>query len=107
MASKITLQDFLKETITRHYVKKDEWPPKSPDSNPLDYYFWNKVKTKLYEDRLNTPSENDEEMISKIKSVWKECALNLVEIRKSMKELPSRLRAVKECNGSSIKMNFG
>ena len=40
------VQDFLKATIPRRFVKKDQWPPKSPDSNPLDYYFWNKVKTK-------------------------------------------------------------
>ena len=72
-----------------------------------DYYLWNKVKTRLYEDRLNTPFESEEEMISKIKSVWKEWAWNLIEIRKSIKELPSKLRAVKECNGSSIKMHFG
>ena len=79
--------------MPQRYIKKDQRPPKSPDSNPLDYYFWNKVKTKVYEDRQNTPLESEEE-ISKIKSLWKECASNLVEIRKSMKEFPSRLRAV-------------
>ena len=79
--------------MPQRYIKKDQWPPKSPDSNTLDYYFWNKVKTKVYEDRQNTPFESEEE-ISKIKSLWKECASNLVEIRKSMKEFPSRLRAV-------------
>ena len=71
----------------------------------MDYYFWNKVTAKVYEDRLNTPFES-EEMISKIKLVWEKCASNLVEIRKSLKELTSRLCAVKECNGSSIKMHF-
>ena len=76
------VQDFLKETIPRRYIKKDQWPPKSSDSNPLDYYSWNKVKTKVYEDRLNTPFESEEEMISKIKSVRKECTSNLLEIQK-------------------------
>ena len=51
----------------------------------MDYFFWNKVKMKVYEDRLNTPLESEKEMISKIKSVLKECASNLVEIQKSMK----------------------
>ena len=101
------VQDFLKETIPRRYIKKDQWPPKSPGSNLLNYYSWNKVKTKVYEDRLNTPFESKEEMISKITSFWKECDSNLVEIRKSIKEFPGRLRAVKECNESSIKMHFG
>ena len=67
------------------YIKKDQWPLKSPDSNLMDYFFWNKVKMKVYEDRLNTPPESEKEMISKIKSVLKECASNLVEIQKSMK----------------------
>ena len=81
------VQDFLKETIPRSYIKKDQWPPKLPGSNPLVYYFWNKVKTKVYEDRLNTPFESEEDTISKIKPVWKECASNLAEIGKFI--LPS------------------
>ena len=40
--------------------KKDERPPKSLESNPLDYYFCNKVKKKVYEDRLHTPFESEE-----------------------------------------------
>jgi len=23
------------------------WPPNSPDLSPLDYFFWNEVKTRL------------------------------------------------------------
>ena len=101
------VQDFLNETIPRRFIKKDQWPRKSPDSNPLDYYFWDRVKTKVYEGRINTPFESEEEMIAKIKSVWKTCASNLTEIRKAMKEFTGRLQAVQDCNGSSIKMYFG
>ena len=35
-------------------------------------------------------------MVPKIKLVWEKCASNLVEIRKSMKEFPGGLCAVKE-----------
>ena len=38
------VQDFLKETILWHYIKKDHWSPKPPDSNPLDHYFCKKVR---------------------------------------------------------------
>ena len=38
---------------------------KSRDSSPLDYYFWEMVNTKAYEDRLNTLFESEEEMSSK------------------------------------------
>ena len=61
------VQDFLKETIVRRYIKREQWLPKPPYRNPLDYYFCNKVKTKLYEDRLNNFIENEEELISKNK----------------------------------------
>ena len=54
-----------------------------------------------------TPFEFEEEMILKIKLLWKECASNLVEICKSMKEFSARLYVVKEWSGSSIKMHFG
>ena len=100
------VQNFLEETIPRRYVKKGQWPPKSPDSNPLDYYFWSKVKDKVYENRLNKPFNSEEEMMKRIKSVWKECASNLSEIRKAMKQFKGRLQAVNHCNGSSIKMHF-
>ena len=42
------VQEFLNETIPRRFIKKDQWPPNSPDTNPLDYYFWNQVKTNVY-----------------------------------------------------------
>jgi len=32
---------------------------------------------KVYEGHINTSFENEEEMIRRIKSVWKECASNL------------------------------
>ena len=38
------VQDFLKTTMKKRFVNKEEWPPSSPDTNPLDYYFWNQVK---------------------------------------------------------------
>ena len=40
------IQDFLQETLNSRFIKTHEWPPSSPDCNPLDYCFWNKVKWK-------------------------------------------------------------
>ena len=97
------VQNFLEETIPQRYVKKDQWPPKSPDANPLDYYFWSRVKDKVYEGRLNKHFASEDEMIRKIKSVWKEYASNLSEIHKVMKQFTERLKAVNDCNDSSIK----
>jgi len=38
-------------------MKHMEWPP-SPDCNPLDYHC-NKIKEKVYKNRLNKPFENE------------------------------------------------
>ena len=54
------VQDFLQETIPRRHLRKDQRPSKSPDSNPLDYYFWNEVKHKVYQGRLKKPFETEE-----------------------------------------------
>jgi len=60
----------------------------------------------VYEGRLDAPFDDEEELISKIKSVWKEC-VNKEEIRKAMKEFTGRLKMVKARDGSSIKMHYG
>ena len=102
------VQDFLRDTMKNRFVRKDDWPPSSPDSNPLDYYFWNQVKLKVYDSRpFNQPFSNEEELKSRIKSVWKDCANNITEIRKAVKQFIPRLEAVGEKEGESIKMIFG
>ena len=37
------VQNFLKQKLKSKFVKNTDWPPKLPDWNPLDYYFWNRV----------------------------------------------------------------
>ena len=64
------VQNFLEETIPRRYVKKINGLPNRPmQIRSIIYYFWSRVKDKVYEDRLNKPFESEDEMIRKIKSV--------------------------------------
>ena len=42
-------QESLWNSIGRRFIKKDEWPPNSPDCSPLHYVFCNAVKSKFYE----------------------------------------------------------
>ena len=104
--AKIT-QEFLQKTLRSRFVKSCEWPPYSPDCNPLDYYFWNAVKEKVYANRLNKPFNNLDELKEKIKEVWSECATNTEEIRKALKQFVPRLHAVAENDGFAIKTLFG
>ena len=42
--SKLT-QSWLKENIP-DFITKEEWPPYSPDLNPMDYAIWSILETK-------------------------------------------------------------
>ena len=65
-------------------------PPSLPDCSPLDYYFWNKTKEKIRENKLNKPYENERKLKKRIESVWKNTAFNLPEIRKRRKRRKRR-----------------
>ena len=49
------VQDFLMEKLPKRFVKHNEKPPASPNCNPLDYHFQDKMKIKVYDDRLIKP----------------------------------------------------
>ena len=101
------VQDFLEKTLKRRFVKCVEWPPSSPDVNPLDCFFWNLVKTKVYQGRAGEPFSSKEELKAKIKAGWKDCETDLKPLRKAIKDFVPRLRAVQENQGYCITMIFG
>ena len=55
----------------RRFIRKDQWPPNSPDCNPKDYFFWDAMTRKVYENQ-RTPFVNIEELNKRIKKVWKD-----------------------------------
>ena len=101
------VQDFLSEKLNKRFVKYSEWPPTSPDCNPLDYYFWEKVQRKVYENRFNRTFENQNALKRQIRRVWLEGSRDIEEIRKALKEFAPRLKSVTEKDGQCIKMLFG
>lgn len=90
------VQGYLTDTLKSRFIKASEWPPSSPDCNPLDYFFWNLVKERVYAGRLNQPFQNEEELKKRIKSVWNECASDKAAIRKSIRQFIPRLHAVEQ-----------
>ena len=100
-------QEFLSDTLGVRFLMKSEWPPASPDTNPLDFYFWNAVKEKVYKGRMGKPFKSEKELKQKIKAVWGECATNKEEIRKAFQQFVPRLKAVVDKNGYSIKTVYG
>ena len=101
------VQNFLKEKLGSKFIKHTEWPPSSPDCNPPDYHFWNKIREKVHEDRFGQPFKSEDELKKKIKKVWSEVAQDLPEIRKALKQFAPRLACVKEKSGECFKMIFG
>ena len=101
------VQDLLKEKLNSRFIKHTEWPRASPDCNPLDYHFWDKIKTKVYEDRFGNPFKDIDELKRKIRKVWPEVTNDTKEIRKTLKLFVPRLNTVSENEGNCIKMIFG
>ena len=101
------VQEFLKEKLNKRFIKHTEWPPASPDCNPLDFHFWNKISEKVYEDRFSKLFKDIAELKRKIQKVWPEVANDRKEIRKALRQFVPRLTAVSENEGNSIKMIFG
>ena len=93
--------------MKRRFVKFVEWPPSSPDVNPLDYFFWDLVKTKVYQGRAGEPFSSEVELKTKVNTVWKDCATDLKPLRKAIKQFAPTLRAVEEELGYCIKKILG
>ena len=101
-----TVQDYLTRKLKRRFIRAEEWPPSSPDLNPLDYFYWDLVKKKVYGGRFGNAFESENALKKRINQVWKECTLDLVTIRKAIKQFVPRLKAVEEKHGRCIKMLF-
>ena len=101
------VQDFLTEQLRRRFVKCTDWPPASPDCNPLDYFFWDRVQNKVYENRFNQDFKDAEALKRRIRKVWPEVAGEVIAIRKAFKEFVPRLQSVRDHEGQCIKMFFG
>ena len=42
------VQDYLKDKFGDQFIGKKQWPPRSPDLNPCDYFLWGYLKSKVY-----------------------------------------------------------
>jgi transposase len=100
------VKNYMKAELGKRFITPTDWPSYSPDCNPLDYYFWNDVSTKVYEGRHCQPFATLDEMKTKIEEVWDQCASNLTTIRKSIRQFVPRLEAVVDKEGRSIKTVF-
>ena len=45
------VQGFLKTRLKHRFIRAEEWPPSSPDVNPLDCFYQNFLKITVYKGR--------------------------------------------------------
>ena len=71
------------------------WPPRSPDLNPLDFWFWAWLKSKVYHENKPTTLEQLQQKIVEI------ChQTNKEEFSAGVSDITRRLNAVIDNNGN-------
>lgn len=78
------------------------WPPRSPDLNPLDFFFWGTMKDLVYE----TPVDSEEDLVARIVAaadVIREKPRVFARIRQSLLD---RCRACIEAEGGHFEHIF-
>jgi len=56
----LRVRDYLNEVFPQRWFGRRgsiEWPPRSPDLTPMDFFFWGVVKNKVYEKNPKTVHE--------------------------------------------------
>ena len=91
---------FLREE-KNPFWSPEQWPPNSPDLNPLDYAIWAIVSQRA----CKTRPKSVRALKTKVSKIWKD--LDPAEIRKICRRFRARLeRCVAENGSFFIKMNF-
>ena len=87
-------QDWL-AVNTPDFIQKDEWPPNSPDLNPLDYCVWGLMLT-AYKGYTPKPTNKDAQKIA-LQTIWDN--LSQQSIDKAILAFRKRLRACVKADG--------
>jgi len=90
-------QSFL-NSKTPNLMTKDEWPPQSPDCNPMDYSVWESRKENAYRGQREKCTEP--ELKGKLLESWQEIGID--DVRTCISSWTKRLRAVCKQNGNPM-----
>ena len=77
-------------------LKKDTWPPRSPDLNPCDFFLWGYLKDKVYAKRSESIEQLKEEIINEISKISK---ITLSTVFENMKK---RCQSILDNKGKHI-----
>ena len=88
-------QTWLHKNIPQ-FIEKEQWPPYSPDLNPMDYSIWS-----ILENRVCTKShKNVEALKRKLREEWEKIPQEV--LRAAIEALPGRISNVIQNKGGYI-----
>jgi len=82
---------FENRIISRHFPVS--WPPRSPDLNPLDFWLWGYLKSKVFTHSPQTLNEPKQAIPDEISAITKE------ELTKAVSHFSERINALIAKNG--------
>ena len=87
-------QDWLQQQCPE-FIRKDEWPPNSPDLNPLDYFVWSAM-LQSYARRFPKPTT-----VAELKTVLQDIWTNLPQqsIDNAVSSFRKRVKACIQADG--------
>lgn len=88
----ITTQDWCEQTFV-DFISKDEWPPSSPDLNPMDYAIWSILESRV----CAVPHKSVESLMNALKREWDR--LDQEIINKVVAQFPQRLQGCIDAEG--------
>ncbi len=95
----INVREFLDESFPQRWIGRRgpvEWPTRSPDLTPLDFWLWGYLKSKVYEHRI--------EDVDDLKIKIREACANISQdmCKNSLGEFKNRMEKVIEIGGGHI-----
>jgi len=60
---------------TPDFISPDQWPPNSPDMNPVNYKIWAVMQQRVYKKRVN----DVDELCQRLLSVWHSIGQNVID----------------------------
>jgi hypothetical protein len=90
-----TTMDLCGELFPRFWGKKD-WPPNSPDLNPMDYSVWGILEEKISRKSYATLDQ----LKYALRKAWDE--IEVETLQKIIKNFPKRLKACIEAKGGQF-----
>jgi hypothetical protein len=92
----IIVQEWLKDKFKDRFIAKHQWPPRSPDLNPCDFFLWGYLKELVYSPLPRNLDELRANIETAIKSIKTET------LEKVAKNFEKRCIAVISAKGGHI-----